>query len=65
LINNNRKKRRFRKYSKQKRKRVLIHKAIISILDFIYLVNDKRGNLAAPSLATYVNPSSTVVKFHI
>jgi hypothetical protein len=30
----------------------------------IYLVDDKRDNLAAPSLATYVYPSSTVVKFH-
>ena len=31
----------------------------------IYLVADKRGNFAAPSLATYVYPSSTVVKTHI
>jgi len=46
-------------------KKKVINRRDISVKYIIYLVDDKRDNLAAPSEATYVYPSSTVVKFHI
>lgn len=35
------------------------------ILLIDYLVDDRRGSFAVPSLATYVYPSSTVVKLKV